>query len=203
MTTTQTSTKGRTLPPEVLTTVEVKALINACSRRAPTGIRNRALIAVLFTTGLRISEALALKPKDIDSNAGTITVLQGKGRRRRVVGVPLETITMLEHWLEVRRARGINGHQPVFCTLAGKPITGAYIRGALPRMAAKAGIEKRVHAHGLRHSHAANLAAHGAQVLQISAALGHGSVATTDRYIRHLNNADAVAIVKDRSWGLA
>ncbi|MCH8831577.1 MAG: tyrosine-type recombinase/integrase, partial [Chloroflexi bacterium] len=64
--------KDRTYPPEVLTEDEVKSLIRACSNRAPTGIRNRALIIVMYRAGLRLSEALALKPKDIDPQAGTI-----------------------------------------------------------------------------------------------------------------------------------
>ncbi len=65
----------------------MKSLICACSNRAPTGIRNRALIVVMYRAGLRLSEALALKPKDVDPDAGTITVLHGKGERRRVVGI--------------------------------------------------------------------------------------------------------------------
>lgn len=202
-TTTRPHNKGRRLPPEVLTASEVRDLLNACSRRAPTGIRNRALIGLLYCSGLRISEALNLKPKDIDHDAGTVTVLHGKGDRRRVVGVPDEALVLLDRWLDARRARGINGHSPVFCTLDGGPIASAYVRAMLPRMARRAGIEKRVHAHGLRHSHAASLAADGAPVVKISAALGHGSVATTDRYIRHLSNADGVGIVRNRAWGVS
>ena len=71
--------KGRKLPPEPLTQEEVKALIRACSKRAVTGIRNQALIVVLYRAGLRISEALALMPKDLDAQASTIRVLHGKG----------------------------------------------------------------------------------------------------------------------------
>ncbi len=71
--------KGRSYPVEVLTDDEVKALIRACSSRAPTGIRNRALIVVLYRGGLRLGEALALQAKDVDPDAGTLTVLHGKG----------------------------------------------------------------------------------------------------------------------------
>lgn len=60
------STKGRKFPPEVLKEDEVRALMGACSKRAPTGVRNRALIALLWRSGLRISEALALMPADVD-----------------------------------------------------------------------------------------------------------------------------------------
>ena len=75
--------KGRRFPAELLRSEEIRALIRACSSRAPTGVRNRALIAVLYRGGLRISEALALLPKDVDSAQGTLTVLHGKGDGRR------------------------------------------------------------------------------------------------------------------------
>jgi integrase/recombinase XerD len=76
--------KGKTYPPGVLNGDEVEALIRTSSNRAPTGIRNRALITFMYRAGLRLSEALALKPKDIDADAGTITVLLGKGDKRRI-----------------------------------------------------------------------------------------------------------------------
>lgn len=196
------SNQGRTFKPETLTTDEVRGLLAACSRRAPTGIRNRALLAVLYTTGLRISEALALRPKDVDTTAGTLTVLHGKGDKRRVVGVPDEALVLLERWMDTRRKHEINGKNPVFCTLQGGPVSSAYIRTLLPRLARKAGIDKRVHAHGLRHSHAAALAADGVPVMKISEALGHSNVSVTDRYIRHLGNAEAVEVVRSRAWGL-
>ncbi len=79
--------RGRRFPAELLSEEEARALVRACSARAPTGIRNRALINLLYRGGLRVSEALALMPKDVDQAAGTVTVLHGKGDRRRVVGI--------------------------------------------------------------------------------------------------------------------
>lgn len=64
--------KGRKLPPEVLTDAEVQCLIRDCSHRAPTGLRNRALIVTLYRGGLRIEEALSLYPKDLDPERGTV-----------------------------------------------------------------------------------------------------------------------------------
>ena len=75
------------LPVDVLSPAEVRSLINACSNRAPTGIRKCALIAVLYRCGLRIGEALALMPKDLDEKAGTVRVLRGKGDKARTVGL--------------------------------------------------------------------------------------------------------------------
>ena len=113
------SVKGEKYPPEVLQASEVLALMKACSRRAPTGIRDRALIALLWRTGLRISEALDLKPSDIVPAKGTVRVPKGKGGKSRTVGIDDDALAVVERWLDVRRARGINGKQTVFCTLDG------------------------------------------------------------------------------------
>ena len=108
--------KGKTYPPEVLTEDEVKALIRACSNRAPTGIRNRALITVMYRGGLRLAEALALKLKDVDPDAGTITILHGKGDRRRVVGLDEGAMAIVMRWADKRRSLGLSGRSPLFST---------------------------------------------------------------------------------------
>src|SRR6187399_2323686 len=77
----------RRYPPEVLTDDEVRRLITACGSRMPGDIRNAALIVVLYRTGLRITEALLLEPKDVELDAGTVRVLHAKGGRSRIVGI--------------------------------------------------------------------------------------------------------------------
>ncbi len=129
-------------PVEVLNEPEVRRLIEACSNRAPTGIRNRALIAILYRGGLRLGEALALFPKDLDPRAGTVAVLHGKGDKRRTIGLDPGGFAMVERWLDSRRELGIDGRQSVFCTLGGAPLKDAYVRALLPRLAPQAGIEK-------------------------------------------------------------
>src|SRR5213080_3442375 len=143
--------KGKTYPAEILTPDEVRALVKACSSRAPTGVRNRALLVLLYRGGLRVSEALGLHPKDVDRQAGTVTVLRGKGGKRRTIGLDPGAFAFLERWVDLRAQRGINGRAPIFCTLEAGPLASAYVRALLPRLGRKAGIEKRVHAHGLRH----------------------------------------------------
>lgn len=194
--------KGLKLPAEPLAPDEVKALLRACSQRAVTGIRNRALIVVLYRAGLRVSEALALMPKDLDAEAGAIRVLHGKGDKARVVGLDTGAWAILQRWLDRRATAGMNGRQPVFCTLQGKPMKSAYVRMLLPRLARKAGIDKRVHAHGLRHTFAYELAGEATPLHVIQAQLGHSSLATTDRYVRHLNPAAVVAAMKAHAWSL-
>lgn len=192
---------GKRYPAEVLTPDEVRRLMRAPSSRAPTGVRNRALIVVLYRAGLRVAEALALMPKDIDRDAGSVRVLHGKGDKARTVGMDPEAFALLERWLDVRAARGINGRAPIFCTLGGGQLKSAYVRALLPRLAAKAGIDKRVHAHGLRHTMAAEMRAEGQDIGVISKALGHSSIATTARYLDHVAPVAVIDAMRTRPWG--
>lgn len=193
--------KGRTYPPEVLTPAEVNALIAGCSTRAPTGVRNRALIIVLYRGGLRLEEALDLMPRDVDAQRGTLNVRHGKGNKHRTVGMDPVAFAAVERWLELRRSRAIAGsRQPVFCTLAGGRLDDSYVRRVLHRLAAKAEITKRVHPHGLRHTHAAELIAEGTPLDVIRDQLGHESLATTDRYLRHVAPQERIERMQARSW---
>ena len=194
--------KGKRYPAEPLTAEEVGSLLAACSTRAPTGVRNRALITLLYRGGLRISEALALEPKDLDRNEGTIRILHGKGDRPRTIGLDHGAFALVELWLDRRRNLGINGHKRVFCTLDGGPLSTAYVRALLPRLARKAGIEKRVHAHGLRHTHAVELARERFPMNMIQAQLGHSSLATTDRYLQHIGPQELIETMRAREWEL-
>jgi site-specific recombinase XerD len=196
------TTKGMKFPAEPLTQDEMKALINACSKRAATGVRNRALLVVLYRAGLRISEALALLPKDLDAAAGTIRVLHGKGDKARLVALDVGAWAVLQVWLDRRAAMGFTGRQPVFCTLKGQSIEPAYVRAWLPRLAMKAGVEKRVHAHGLRHSCAFELANENVPMHVIQQTLGHSNVAVTSRYVAHLSPTAAVETLKARAFTL-
>jgi len=190
--------KGRKLPPELLTPDDVRALLAACSPTAPTGIRNRALVAVLYRAGLRLDEALMLVPGDVDAAAGILRV--NSGGHGRVAGIDGAALTLVAQWLGVREALALGGDVPLFCTLSGGPLHPAYVRQLLPRLAAKAGIVKRVHAQGLRHTHAAELAAEGLPAELIQAQLGHGSLASTDRYLKRIPPADRIGALQRRQW---
>jgi len=198
---------GERFPVEILTADEVRALIRAASNRAPTGVRNRALIVVMYRGGLRLGEALALFPKDIDLEAGTIRVLRGKGRKARTVGLDEGGMAMIQRWLDKRQALGLNGRQPVFCSITkgapfGRRLHPQYVRQALNRLAERAGIEKRVHPHGLRHAHAAELAAEGVPVNVVQRQLGHASLAVTSRYLDHISPVELVDTMRSREWSL-
>ncbi len=183
----------------MLSEAEAVALIKACPTRAPTGVRNRALIAVLWRSGLRISEALALELRDVDLEAGTLRVRHGKGDKSRTVGVDEQTSALLARWLD-RRRRLSPGARAVFCTLAGGRIDASYVRRLLPRLAAKAHVERRVHAHGLRHTYASELAREGTAINVIRDALGHTSLAITDRYLRDVAPIHVIDTMRARRW---
>ena len=182
--------KGRKYPAEVLTAGEVAAVIGRCSPKAPTGIRNRALLMLLYRSGLRVSEALALRPADVNLTAHTVRVLHGKGDKATTRGFHPSATDALARWLDARRQLG--GRGPLFCTLQGGPLSGQYVRNLLHRLGGRAGIDKRVHPHGLRHTFAWELEQAGVPVTVISALLGHSSVAVTARYLNHLSNHQAV-----------
>jgi site-specific recombinase XerD len=157
------------------------------------------LIVLLYRGGLRISEALALKPSDLDPVAGTVRILRGKGSKARTVGLDPNAFVFIERWMDVRRQR-IKGHAALFCTLKGEPLETAYVRGLFKRLGKKAGIDKRVHAHGLRHTHAAQLASEGVPMNLIQKQLGHTSLATTNRYLEHIAPADLINAMRRREW---
>ena len=122
-------------------------------------------------------------------------MLHGKGDKATVRGFHPTATDALARWIDTRRTLGLrNG--PLFCTLDGGPLYAQYVRLLLGRLAAKAGIEKRVHPHGLRHTFADELRAAGVDVVTISKLLGHSSIAVTSRYLDHLTNDRAVAALE-------
>jgi integrase/recombinase XerD len=191
-------------PPEPLSGAEVRALLAACSPERLTGLRNRALLVVLWRAGLRCAEALALRPCDVDFTEGTIRVRFGKGRKARTVGIDGEALTVVRAWLGAREAAGIGG-ELLFCDVkrgyAGGPMSPRYVRAEVARIAARAGVAHRVHPHGLRHTCAVELRREGWDMPLISRQLGHASVATTQIYVDHLHPAEVVDRARARSWG--
>lgn len=198
---TEPANKGIKLPGQVLSREEMHALLAQCSRRAPTGIRDRALLTVIYRCGLRVSEALALRPSDVDTRRGTIRINHGKGDTARIVGIGDGALAVLQLWIAKRKELGlaVNGN-PLFCTLQGGPMSYSATQAMLKRRAAKAGIESRVHLHGLRHSHAAELRERGVDVVTIQKQLGHAHLATTHTYLNHIAPADVIAAGRADDW---
>jgi site-specific recombinase XerD len=217
----------RTWPAEILTPAEAAALIGACSANSRTGIRNRALLKLLTKSGLRISEAIGypgreemqftdrdgnlkvqkerpviepLKKDDINFTRHDIRILHTKSRKPQTRGFHPSIDDSLHRWIDVRRDLGLNGRQPLFCTLQGKPLSAQYVRALLGRLKEKAGIERRVYPHGLRHTFACELLFRDVDVVTISKLMGHESIATTERYLDHLTNSKAIAKLVEIDW---
>ncbi len=187
---------GKRYPAEVLTPAEVASIIGACSTRARTGIRNRALLTLLYRSGLRVSESLALKPADVNLSTHGIRVLHGKGNKTTTRGFHPSADHALARWIDTRRQLGLrNG--TLFCTLGGGGLHPQYVRNLLHRLGEQAGVDKRVHPHALRHTFAFELEQAGTPVTVISKLLGHSSIAVTARYLDHLTNHQAVSALSN------
>lgn len=170
--------------PKVLTGDELNALRAACPRRSATGLRNRAMIEAMAGAGLRVSEVVALRPKDIDWTKGTIRVNQGKGNKDRVIPVTAETLAHLQAWASKREGLGFNGHRPFFLGLrtGGDELTTRAVQDMVKNLTARAGIEKNVTPHTLRHTYATRALCDGLTIREVQDLLGHASVATTQVY---------------------
>lgn len=184
-------------PPEILTADEAKRLLYAPNDRYPTGMRNRALIATLYGAGLRIQETLDLRPTDVDYEFRSIRILHGKGDKARFAAIDEGAMFHVVRWADMRRARGIRG-RALFSTLAGGPLSQRYVHAMLQRMAGRAEIVKRVHAHGLRHTHAVELERGGVTVTEIQQQLGHTDLNTTARYLNHISPSARIAKIANR-----
>jgi site-specific recombinase XerD len=183
-----------------LTPTEVQALLDACSLIPHTELRNRAFLTTLYRTGLRCNEALKLEPKDVDFFNTSIRVLHGKGDRSRTVGIDPAALDIIRQWMTERERRGFTETQPLFCTRNGKPMPSSYVRTFIRQLGARAGIAKRVHAHGLRHTHAYELMMEGIPVSIIQRQLGHSSLATTDTYLSHIAPQQVIDAIAGREW---
>ena len=197
--------KGQKFPPEPLTPEEIFELMVAAYRSSRIcGRRNQALIVVGARAGLRCAEALALYPKDVDLKRGRIQVLHGKGDKSRVVAFDAGAAALLGQWLEQRAELGFDGGQRVFCVIEGPTrgygLSAAYVRNEIKKWAADAGIEKRVHYHGLRHSYAAYLLDKGVPIHFIKRMLGHSSISITEHYADHISPSIVIEKVLEVDW---
>ncbi len=176
----------------VLEHAEVEQLLGTFSN-APCAVRNRALVVVLWRSGLRIGEALDLRPADLDrptNGKGWIAVRHGKGDSERVTEMPASAWDTLDRWLTVRRkrVRPLPRNAPVFCTLRGRELSQPYVRTMLRRKARQAGLDtRRVHPHAFRHAFAVELHRNGTPIDHVRRLLGHSSLGVTGAYLARID----------------
>lgn len=185
---------GRTYPADHLTRDEVARILARFDADRTAGLRDRALVGLLWGSGLRVSEALQLRPHDVNRERRTIRVLRGKGNKARTAGLTRAGLDLLEEWLAERDA---GDDAPIFCTRAGRAVASSYVRRLLPRVAREAGVLKRVHPHILRHTFAVERAQDGMSPVHIQALLGHENLGTTDKYLKSLSPEDALDAMRD------
>ncbi|EPD26525.1 site-specific tyrosine recombinase XerD [Actinotignum schaalii] len=171
--------------PEALTIAEVTAMIEAAGTTPPPlGLRDRALLEVLYGTGARISEALGLSADDIDTDTATIRLF-GKGRKERVVPLGRYALEALDAYITRARpelaARG-NGVTKLFLNTRGRALSRQSAWLIIRQAAERAGLTAHVSPHSLRHSFATHLLQGGADVRVVQELLGHSSVTTTQIY---------------------
>jgi integrase/recombinase XerD len=186
--------KGKKFAPDPLTPHEAQAIIDACPSNK-TGIRNRALLTLMYRSGLRVSEALSLRPSSLDFAAHSIRLLDTKSGRAQTRGFHPSAEAALKRWIAVRQGLGLTTG-PLFCTLQihpGQPLSTRYVRWLTADLAKRAGVDKRVHPHIFRHTFAAELWRSGADLAAISKLLGHASIVQTAQYLDHLTNSEAIA----------
>ena len=169
--------------PEVLSTAEVDLLEQAIDLSKWEGHRNRAIIEVLFSCGLRVSELINLKLSNLYVDEQFIRVM-GKGSKERLAPISPRALEELNYWFSMRNEMSIKPGEEdyVFLNRRGHHLTRTMILIMIKRYAAEAGIKKTISPHTLRHSFATSLLEGGADLRAIQAMLGHESIGTTEIY---------------------
>ena len=173
--------------PVVLDLDEVEDLLEAPDRSKPEGLRDYAMMEVLYATGLRVSELVGLLEREVDLAAGYVRVV-GKGDKQRVVPLGEVAIDAIEEYLEQARAtllanKGGPGASPaLFVTRRGGAMTRQAFWKNIKRYARRADIDKSISPHKLRHSFATHLLERGADLRVVQALLGHADINTTQIY---------------------
>lgn len=176
---------GRHLP-DVLTTGEIDRIIAAVDGTTPKEIRDAAMLEVLYSCGLRVSELTSLRIRDLFFGEGYIRVT-GKGDKQRLVPISSTARERIHRYLEVRRSARA-GEETLFLNNRGSSLTRAMIFTILREAARRAGIEKKISPHTFRHSFATHLLEGGASIRQVQELLGHESILTTEIYT-HLDDS--------------
>ena len=170
--------------PEFLTIEEVDQLLRAPDVTTSEGLRDRAILEVLYAAGLRVSELVALKQSDLDFNAGLV-VCFGKGSKERRVPIGKSAIQWTQKYASSRAGYG-KSNVPQMFVHRGKPLTRHFVWSMVKKYARQCGV-KEISPHTLRHSFATHLLQNGADSRSVQALLGHSDISTTQIYT-HMTN---------------
>ena len=188
---------GRKLP-DTLATEEIDALIGAIDLSTPEGERNRAMLEILYSCGLRVSELVGLKISDLFFEEGFIKIT-GKGNKQRFVPVGQSTMKYITSYVNLIRVhyRVQKGHEDtLFLNRRGRRLTRAMVFTIIKDLAVKINLNKTISPHTFRHSFATHLLENGADLRSIQLMLGHESITTTEVYM-HMDRKFLSEVLKN------
>ena len=162
---------------------EMQVLFSACEGNDKKSLRDKALLEMLYATGIRVSELTNIKLRDIDDHLGIVMVM-GKGRKERYVPFGSFAQTALDAYLENSRPVLMKQkeHDTLFVNLRGDPLTDRGVRHILSAMMERASLHSKIYPHMIRHSFATHLLASGADMRTVQELLGHSHLSSTQVY---------------------
>ncbi len=180
--------------PVVLEPEEAQSLLSIPNKRYITGIRNKAILALMLNLGLRVSEVVNLKPGDLNLTKRKLRVVNGKGGVDRDLIIPVYTAEILKEWKKAKPKNSkyffttikdkIGGQ---FASSKGSQLSVRYIQFMVKRYAERAGINKDITPHTLRHTFATDFIRQGQNVMRLKKILGHSDISTTQIYVTLAN----------------
>ena len=168
--------------PEVLSVEEVESIMDSVDLRSPSGVRDRAILELLYGCGLRVSELCGLRISQVYLNEGFVRVV-GKGDKERLVPLGEPAADAFRAWLDIRPEPAEAAFQDsAFLNLRGTPLSRVSVFKMIKKQALLAGVDKEISPHSFRHSFATHLIAGGADLRIVQEMLGHESILTTEIY---------------------
>jgi integrase/recombinase XerD len=173
--------------PDTLSSNEIEALLDQPSLRKPQGIRDRAILEILYATGMRVSEAATLRSDNVNLDVGFIRCI-GKGNKERIIPLGRKAAEAIKRYLAAARAAFLAGRECefLFVSRLGRRLSRQSLWKIIKQYAKQAKIKKPIKPHILRHSFATHLLEHGADLRSVQEMLGHANIATTQIYT-HVN----------------
>lgn len=188
------SPKPSRMLPDTLTLKEIDAMLATFDINTSKGCRDSAIVEVLYSCGLRVSELTTLRLSDLFFGEGFVRVV-GKGDKQRIVPVSSAARDKIQLYMEFRTPK-YSSEQTLFLNNRGEPLTRVMVFNIIRTAARMAGIEKQISPHTLRHSYATHMLEGGANIRQVQELLGHESIVTTEIYT-HLDSRRLGRVIED------
>ena len=177
---TLTGPKTGGILPMVLSRDEMQKLIDFNYPQNLKGLRDKAIIEMLYSSGVRVGELVSLKRKDLNFKEKTVNVL-GKGKKERLLPVTSQAVESIENYL-LKRSNGNDTDSNIFCNLQNRPLTERGVQYIIDNLARSCGIYRKVTPHMLRHSFATHFLENGMNLRYLQHLLGHSNLSTTEIY---------------------